>query len=527
MAETAHDGHETDTGAPEVTLVQIDDHGRFAVLAESVDAARTTVEALTDLREPGRSAGGQWNAVGGGAGAIAQALGGLGKAASLQGTVQLAPETLRLLAIPGNHLMQSGGQALGTVVNANGQIVANAAFVGATGAAQIATLASTVGMAVALAAIQVQLHRIEKALATMNDMVRDFVDEEREHRWADVEVRIDRIVREASWAVEAGQVPPGVLEELRGDAHALEAFSRAAARTLARRARELESTGKADLQRTRIQRDAYALARDLIDAVAAADCLYAYEVIRAAASTQDHPGPVADFHSDRVLRDAAERADLLRTEAAKIARTLQRRLRQIETRPGSGLRPGSRAQAKELAGQLAETVATIAPEPPALDIRSVSGVSEDELAQLQQELRWVPGVTKVEALFGVLAPRLTAGPTAVRQAADAVGPRDAFVAIAGGRVFIGITKDFVGAGELLVDLRADECEIAGTGTDGAPIVHTPESDIQLRPRAEQSAVTPASLTVYLRRAVATARTPAPPLQIAAIPWVPAAAAATA
>lgn len=529
MTEPASDQHTADMATPTVTLVPIDDEGRFAVLAETLTDARHAVDAFTNLSTQEVTGGrARHYTIAGGAGAALQGLGSLGAAAlNLQGTVQLAPETLRLLAIPGNHLMQSGGQALGTVVNANGQIVANAAFVGTTAATQIATLASSAGMSIALAAIQLQLARIEKALGNLTDLVRDFAEEERDHRSADIEVRIERIVREASLAVEAGEVPAGVLEELRGDAHALEAFSRGAARTLARRARQLQADGKADTQSSRLQRDAYALARDLINSIAAADCLYAYEVMRAATTTQHHPSPVTDFYTDRMLRDAAARADSLRAEAAKTARDLQRRLRQIEARPGSGLRPARRARAKDLATQVAETVATIAPEPPALDIPKVTGLGPAEADQLRQELRWIPALTQVHALYGALAPRLATGPSALRQVADAVSSREAFIAITPGRVLVGHTKDFTSTGTLTTDISADDCDVRPTAEDDDTLtIHTPDDEIQLRPRAEQRALSPSWLARELRIAIATARRPKPPLQITAIAWTPAPASST-
>jgi len=470
-----------------VSLVQLDDEGRFAVVARSIEDAREVVAQLGGWDESGALPA-EASAIGI-AGAAVSGLGAAAEvAASFQGVVRLAPDTLQLLAA-GNHLMQSGGYALGTVVNANGQIVANAAFVSVSSATQIASLAASLGTSVALIAIQLQLSRIEKAIGTVTDLVRELADEQREHRWADLETRIDRIVREASWAVELGQVPSGMADELRGDAHVLEAYCRAASRTLGHRVGDLVNSAKAEDQRTDIQSHAYRVARDLVDMVAAADCLYAYEVIRATALTQQgSDGPVRRY-AERIVEDAATRADSLRLAAARETAQLQRRLHQIEARPGSAVRPKKKAEAQEIAARFAETIASIAPEPPPTGIDASVGFDEGSVEALSQELRWLPLIPQVECLFAVDAPRWSTGAQMLRS----ITSRDAFVAIGNGRVVVGLMKDFIADGRPLVDAAVQACACSGTSEDGSFKFSSPGATVWLRPHQEQAAISPSWL----------------------------------
>lgn len=496
---------ESEGAPPGVSLVQLDDEGRVAVVARSVEEARAVVASL--LGESGGDAGGlDLTSTLGGAGTVINAAGSVLQAsAGLQGIIRLAPETMRLLAMPGNQLMQSSGQALGTVVNANGQIVANAAFVSVSGASQVAGLATSLGMSVALLAIQLQLRRIEKAIASVTELVGDLASEQREHRWADIETRIERIMREASWAVEIGHVPAGMAEELRGDAQALEAFSRAASRTIGERATRLEQATKAQSQGSVLERDAHVLVHDLVHMIAAADCVYTYEAIRTAAAVQANPGPLADAYAERIIENAATRADALRSTGGRAAESLQRRLRQIEAQPGSAVRPGKRAGVRANAARIADAVAAIAPEPPAIEVAWSSGLDESEAVELAQGLKWVRGVSQVDRIFGAVAPRWTSGPDAVRAAAGVIAARDAFVAISGGTVLAGLVKDFVGTGDLLVNAPALSCTVDEDGEDGALVLRSPGRDFHLRPRAEQLALSASWLRIQLDKAIKEAR----------------------
>ncbi|MCR6648871.1 MAG: hypothetical protein NVV70_12315 [Cellulomonas sp.] len=135
----------------------------------------------------------------------------------------------------GAHLMQSNGLLLGNVVGSNGVIVGNAAFTSIAAATTMATVAASLGTSVALAAVQLQLVRIQKAVERVGARIDVLLDESREVRSSEIETRIDRVIRESRWAIELGRVPESTLEELRGDGHALESYCRSTVRLLGRR----------------------------------------------------------------------------------------------------------------------------------------------------------------------------------------------------------------------------------------------------------------------------------------------------
>ncbi|MGP9651344.1 hypothetical protein ACT3TP_12765 [Glutamicibacter sp. AOP38-B1-38] len=100
-----------------------------------------------------------------------------------QGLVRLAPESLQLLNQAGNSLMQSGGQSLGTIVTANGKLVAHARLLPAVGA-QGALLAPMLGPALVLLALQMQLASISRRVDENIELTRDVLRAIHQDQWA-------------------------------------------------------------------------------------------------------------------------------------------------------------------------------------------------------------------------------------------------------------------------------------------------------------------------------------------------------
>lgn len=486
----------------DVRLVPLDDDGRVAVLATDVERAREVVERLGATLP---AAGVSSTAAGVAGAAAGIGLTAFGQAATalqgMQGVVQLAPQTMALLN-SGAHLMGSGGWLLGTVVGANGQIAANAAFTSVAAGTSMVTLAGTLGPAVALAAIQLQLVRIQKAVERVGARVEVLLAESREIRSTDIEIRIDRVIRESRWALEIGHVPATMLDELRGDGHALEAYCRSTVRLLGGRVDGLgRSRDKASVRQDALQRDAGQIARDVVNLHAAADCWLGYELLRATAVGGSDPDYAA-----LIVQSAAERTDEWRARSAEQIAVLQQRLRRIDAAPGRGMSARTKRAVSDLARQLAEAVAEAIPavEPPTPEAADALGLDPEQRERLLQELRWRTDDGALLLLAGVSIPRTAEirGIDMVRGAPRAVTGRDGFIAVRATRVVVGIVKDFVEDGALLLDLPRFECLLSDSEPqDGAFDIGADGETLRVLPHDEQRRMSPSLLRTRVQRAV--------------------------
>ena len=472
----------------DVTLVPLDDGGRVAVFAADVERARSVVAALGAPATSEQA--GLGTAAAGMAGAAASAVGsGAQGIAQLHGVVQLAPHTLAQLQ-SGAHLMTSGGWTLGTVVGQNGQIIDNAAFTAVGAGTSMATMAATMGTSVALAAVQLQLVRIQQAVEQVAARVEVLLGETREIRSAEIETRIDRVIRESRWALELGHVPPMMVDELRGDGHALEAYCRSTVRLLAQRVDGL-GRGKAASRQEALQQEAGQIARDVVNLHAAADCWLGYELLRASAVTASSP-----VYAAQIAADAAERTDEWR-----------QRVRRIDAAPGKGFNPRTKRTVRELARQLAEAVAAAIPavEPAVPEPADLLGLRDEQRERLLQELRWRLDDGALLLLAGVAIPRMSdvGGIDVARAALRSVGARDGFVAVRGARVLVGVVKDFVEDGTLLVDVPRGACVVSGVEDDGDGVFTLGSDDERVRvvPLDAERRMAPSMLRHRVQRAV--------------------------
>lgn len=108
---------------------------------------------------------------------------GNASALSAQGLVQIAPESLAILNQAGNTLMQTGGQSLGTIVNAQGTIVASARFL-PVAAGQAASLPMLLGPSIALLALQMQIASISRRVDENIELTRDVLRTLHQDQWA-------------------------------------------------------------------------------------------------------------------------------------------------------------------------------------------------------------------------------------------------------------------------------------------------------------------------------------------------------
>lgn len=392
-----------------VDLVPIDTAGAVAVIATFPDRARG---ALAHLRHSVGTDGRALAAFD----ASVEALGAAGTAAtgassavsalaSLQGVVQLAPETLALLS-SGNHLMQAAatGQQIGTVVaDVGGRVVAHARFVPVGNAVTFATVAASLGPAVALASIQYQLNRLDSLLSEVKTLTQTLLEESRVQRWAQAEARIDRITREVGWVLELGSVPHHLIDNLADDALALHAFALATTELLTYRMKNLSGLVRAKERRDILDTTAHAIARDAVDLSLAANAWLAVEVLRSAHIKRDDD-PASQAYAERVYNHALATSQTWRAEAVDTLMDVHRVLSRIAGQEPHTLRRHDRHSsglARAVTRALKEALPGVEP-PELVRPEGTPGLESDLVAPVLQEARWVlDRDATVEALVGV------------------------------------------------------------------------------------------------------------------------------
>lgn len=403
------DQNTTDLSTEEsVSLVPIDDSGLVAVFAASPDRARAV---LADLR-PGSSSGDIATATfdrsvdalglaGTGAAGASQAVAAL---SSLQGVVQLAPDTMALLN-SGHQLMTAAdtGRHLGTVVTSGGKIVGNAQFVPLSNAVTVGTVAASLGPAIALAAIQFQLNRLENLLGEVKRLTQTLLDESRTQRWSAVEARIDRVNRELGWVIEMGTVPARLVDHLAGDAVDLHTFALATTELLTSRMGDLSGKIGAKDKRHQLEQSAQAIARDAVDLSLAADAWLAVETLRSFHLRQDEDAATRAY-GERVYSHALTTSETWRAEAGVALTDVQRLLSRIAAQEPHALRRHER-RSTSLARAVSRALSSALPDleparlvPPA----GTPGLQPEVVEPVLQESRWVlAGASEVHALVGV------------------------------------------------------------------------------------------------------------------------------
>lgn len=159
-------------------------------------------------------------------GAISQAAGfgnlaaqGVNGALQAQGLVRLAPETLR--ALQSAQPLTSGGYNLGSLVS-EGKIVAQVRWLPAT-SASVASVAASVGPALALIAIQMQLAAITKLVQHNLELTSQVLQTVRHEHWSAVTGHHKTLVRELDHARHVGAVTDAIWKNVRGHESVIEA----------------------------------------------------------------------------------------------------------------------------------------------------------------------------------------------------------------------------------------------------------------------------------------------------------------
>lgn len=199
--------------------------------------------------------------------------------ANLQGLVRLAPETIK--AMQTAQTMTSGGYNLGTLVDSGGKFAHSVRWVPADGVAALGTL-STIGPAVAMMAIQMQLAQMQKLLEENLKVTKDLFQEVRIDRWAKTTGLARAIAQAIEEARHVGAVPDGVWANVAASESELQEARERARRNVENHIRNIEAATEHHQRRDFLQQHSEAVLEDIAALVSAQHAWFGYQGLRAA-----------------------------------------------------------------------------------------------------------------------------------------------------------------------------------------------------------------------------------------------------
>jgi len=252
---------------------------------------------------------------------------GLNGLQSVQGLVKLAPETLALIR-SGAQPLVSGGFNLGTLQQ-GGRIVAQVRWLPATGASVLG-VATALGPAIALAAIQFQLASMDRKLDKIIDLSNEILLATRLDKWTEVQAHVARIKQLGSEAERLGKLSDTVFLEAHGSFVPLDKGRRQLTHDVLRHRQSLMKSKSAKDKREWFKRNGEAAYQDVqCLLLASCGCVY-YEAMRAEHTRSTDPKHAEIIYEDN-MRAAAESA----ADAGSLLAALERQLQLISESPGS------------------------------------------------------------------------------------------------------------------------------------------------------------------------------------------------
>jgi hypothetical protein len=283
--------------------------------------------------------------------------------AQAQGLVQLATETLAALQA-GATPIQSGGYNLGTLA-LNGKFAATVRWLPATGATA-AGVAAAMGPALAMIAIQAQLHSIANLTRENLHLTETLLDTVRQEHWAELK-GLERAVSRAINEVETiGGVPLSVWENVAGRDADLEKqrdHFHAAVRGHVKRLAKAQAPQD---RRQYLEKHGEAILMDVHSLLVAHKAWFQYQALRAAVARQRADADELEARLAENLPASVRREyDNVATEMATLLDAVLREAWILAELPGRRTLPftGARRSAREvtrMAKPLSDAVARLA-----------------------------------------------------------------------------------------------------------------------------------------------------------------------
>lgn len=355
--------------------------------------------------------------------------------AQAQGLVRLAPETLRALQA-GAEPIKSGGYYLGTLRVGN-QFSNSIRWLPAT-APTVASVLASVGPAVAMIAIQVQLSEVSSLVRQNMSLTESVLKVVRNAQWAELTGLEQAVSKALTEATKVGEVTPLLWENVAGYEADLRKQRDLFRRNTQTHAAELAKLSGHQERRQYIEKNGEALLLDLHCLVVAHKSWFEYQALRAGRARVDAANNPGDARLlEAIVDNAKTEHDEVVGEMATVLGSVRRELAILAELPGKRTMPftGTRRSAGEVAKMAQQLVGAVEKisdsiqlEPAPLPRPEVVLVDKDE--QLDKDLsilRWhLAGQERLLAIC--TAHELTDG--ALEQFGNRVGRRMDAVAAA-------------------------------------------------------------------------------------------------
>ena len=239
----------------------------------------------------------------------------------LQGLVRLAPESLSILNQPGHSLMQSAGQSLGSIVNNNGIVVAQARFLPIAGA-QAASLGPLLAPAAVLLAIQMRLASIARKVDVNISLTREVLKAGHEDQWNTLNSLYETTFQALQEAEAAGTVNQHIFEPLASRKADLLNCQATFVGYVKKHLTHLDSDSKS--RRNYVQQNFDQILADAHGMLMAEFAWYRFQVLRGILISQDTQGSIAN---ERLL---AHHVDTTKSEHSEAMRDISNLLADVE-----------------------------------------------------------------------------------------------------------------------------------------------------------------------------------------------------
>jgi hypothetical protein len=279
--------------------------------------------------------------------------------AQAQGLVRLAPETLRALQA-GAEPIKSGGYYLGTLRVGN-QFSNSVRWLPATGPTVAGVLAS-VGPAVAMIAIQMQLNEVSSLVRQNLALTESVLKSVRNEQWAELTGLEHAVTKALTEATKVGEVTPLIWENVAGYEAALRKQRDLFRRNTQTHAAALSKLSGHQERRQYIEKNGEALLLDLHCLVVAHKSWFEYQALRAGRArlnAANNPGDARLL--DAIVENAKAEHDEVVDEVATVLGSIHRELAILAELPGKRTVPftGARRSAGEVAKMAHQLVGAV------------------------------------------------------------------------------------------------------------------------------------------------------------------------
>lgn len=276
------------------------------------------------------------------------------------GLYRIAAESVAKMNSTGATLMQSGGQSLGTMVQ-HGQVVGQARFIPASGLQAAGVLAS-VGPAMAMIAIQVQLNELQGLISQNLELTEDLLKTVRHEQWAELTGLQKAVGKAIGEAVEVGEVTPLIWQNVHGYEKDLQKHRDLFRRNVKNHAGTL-ARHKGHKERLQyIEKNGEAMLLDLHSLLLAHKSWFEYQALRAGRARIEagrNPGEARLL--EKITSDANSEYNAVGVETAGLLETLTRELSILAELPGRHTIPFTKARrtAKDVAAMAKQLLAAV------------------------------------------------------------------------------------------------------------------------------------------------------------------------